>query len=207
MESNQELNGLLENVKNLFMRYGIKSVTMDDVARELGISKKTLYLHVSNKEDLVEKVLEHIHNTYHNSEGEICEMGQLNAIEVLMKVNDIVTRMMQDHNPSMQYDLKKYYPDIANKFFEARNKEIFYSIIDNIEHGKREGLYREGINGELIAKLYISRINTITDDDVFTIDELRAPDFFRTIMELHIRSLATPKGIKVLEKELERYNN
>lgn len=205
MDSNDDLNSILDKVKTMFMRYGIKSVTMDDVARELGISKKTLYQHVSNKDDLVEKVLLFIHGMYHDNTGDFCEYKNLNAIEVLMKVNDVVSKIMQDHNPSMQYDLKKYYPDIARRFFEMRNKEIYHAIIENINMGIRDGLYRKNINGEIIAKLYISRMNTITDDEVFTLDEIKSEGFFRLLMELHIRSLATPKGIEILEKELKRY--
>lgn len=202
-----ELNAILEKVKTMFMRYGIKSVTMDDVARELGMSKKTLYQYVSNKEDLVEKVLMYLHGMYHDKSGKFCEFGKLNAIEILMKVNVIVSKIMKDHNPSMQYDLKKYYPDIAKRFMDMRNKEIYESIILNIKQGINDGHYRKDLNDVLIAKLYISRISTITDDDVFTLDEIKAPDFFKTIMELHIRSLATPKGIEILENELIKYNN
>ncbi|MFB6317187.1 TetR/AcrR family transcriptional regulator [Saccharicrinis sp. FJH54] len=201
-----ELNIILDKVKDLFMRYGIKSVTMDDVSRELGISKKTLYQYVTNKEDLVEKVLQYLHNQM-DKQDELCDPTDKNAIEILMMVNDKVNYMMKNHNPSMQYDLKKYYPEIFRKFYEIQKEEIYKSIISNINKGKGEGLYRDKVNPVLVAKLYLSRVITITDREIFTEDEIRSPGFFLSIMELHIRSLATTKGLEVLEEKLKAYNN
>ncbi len=200
-----ELNQILERVTALFMRYGIKSMTMDDVARELGISKKTLYTYVSNKEELVEKVLEHIHDSHNKNMECAGNVKNLNAIEVLMVVNDMVNKMIQEHNPSTEYDLKKYYPELYKKFLTRRNEHIFSSILLNIQQGKDEGLYRTEINNELIAKLYVNRINTMTEDDTFTIEELKSSNLFLQVMEFHIRGLASPKGIEVLEKELMKY--
>jgi len=136
-----------------------------------------------------------------------CDTKDKNAIEILMVVSDKVSYMMKNHNPSMQYDLKKYYPDIFRKFHDDQKNEIFKSIIKNIEKGKEEGLYRSNVNPILVAKLYLSRVLSITDMDIFTEDEIRTPVFFQSIMELHIRSLATPKGLEVLEEKLKAYNN
>lgn len=200
----EELQDILDKVKDLFMRYGIKSVTMDDVSRELGISKKTLYQYVTNKEELVVKVLQYLHNQY---KKEDCDMEGLNAIDALMKVHDMVNKMMQDHNPSMQYDLKKYYPDIYRKFYKGQSDDIYEKIVDNIKKGIREGLYRSEIDPNLVAKLYISRVGSMMDSEVFTVDEIKTPGFFLVVMELHIRSLATPKGLLILEEKLKTYNN
>jgi TetR/AcrR family transcriptional regulator, cholesterol catabolism regulator len=178
---------------------------MDDVARELGISKKTLYTYVSNKEELVEKVLEHIHDSHNKNMVCANKVKGLNAIEVLMAVNDMVNKMIQEHNPSTEYDLKKYYPELYKKFLNHRNEHIFSSILQNIQQGKDEGLYRREINNELISKLYVNRINSMTGDDTFTIEELKSSNFFLQVMEFHIRGLATPKGIEILEKELMKY--
>lgn len=200
-----ELNQILERVTALFMRYGIKSMTMDDVARELGISKKTLYTYVSNKEELVEKVLEFLHESHHKNMECANKVKNLNAIEILMVVNDMVNKMIQEHNPSTEYDLKKYYPELYKKFLHRRNEHIFTSILQNIQQGKEEGLYRPEINNELIAKLYVNRINTMTEDDTFTLEEVKSSNFFLQVMEFHIRGLASPKGIEILEKELMKY--
>ncbi|MFC0876758.1 TetR/AcrR family transcriptional regulator [Saccharicrinis sp. FJH2] len=204
--SEEELNNILDKVKDLFMRYGIKSVTMDDVSRELGISKKTLYQYVSNKEDLVEKVLEYLHGQI-DKRDKMCDTRDKNAIEILMMVSDKVSYMMKNQNPSMQYDLKKYYPEIFRKFYEIQREEIYKSIISNINKGKIEQLYRDEVNPVLVAKLYLSRVVTIMDRDIFTEDEIRTPGFFLSIMELHIRSLATSRGLEVLEEKLKAYNN
>lgn len=202
----EELTLILDKVKDLFMRYGIKSVTMDDVARELGISKKTLYQYVANKEDLVEKVLQFVHEQIDKKDRN-CHYEEKNAIEILMLVNDKVSYMLKNQNPSMQFDLKKYYPEIFRRFYETQKDEIYKSITSNIEQGIAEGLYRKKINPNLVAKLYLTRVLSITDREIFTEDEIRTRGFFLALMELHIRSLATEKGIIVLEEKLKAYNN
>lgn len=206
---NEELKNLLVKVHCLYMKYGIKSVTMDDVARELGISKKTLYQYVSDKNELVKKVIE----------LEICEKGDffakmvspgLNAIEELLEVNRMVQRMLKDFNPATEYDLRKYYPELYANIVKIRRERIYNNILLNLKKGKEEGLYRAELNDELIAKLQLSRVEAAFDDKIFTQDELLSPKLFYEIFVYHIRGIANEKGINVLEsklKELDHNNN
>ena len=192
---------LLEKVNELYQKYGIKSVTMDDVSRELGISKKTLYQYVQNKEELVQQVI--IQKNLKNEERyKSVTSGELNAIESLIEVNKLVCSMMREHNPSIEYDLKKYYPEIYARLRKVSREKMYDGVLANLIQGKKEGLYREDLNEVIIAKLYVSRILNLSDDDIFTKEEMMHPDFGYNIMLYHIRGVANEKGLGILDKIL-----
>ena len=126
----------------LFVKYGIKSMTMDDIAREMGVSKKTLYQFVENKKDLVKKVMSlHIHN----QQDCICEMhsAEGNAIDKLMEIGAFVNQHMRSLHPSVIFDLKKYHPEAWGYLNKHKEEFIYTTIKSNLEEGMSEGLYRE----------------------------------------------------------------
>ena len=123
---NKELENILVKVGELYHKYGIKSVTMDDVARELGISKKTLYLHVENKNDLVSKVMDYFLD-YKDTEFLKILSKKQNAIEELLEVGIYIIKAFRDFNPSTEYDLKKYYPVVYSKLQNIRKERMYKS--------------------------------------------------------------------------------
>jgi TetR/AcrR family transcriptional regulator, cholesterol catabolism regulator len=196
-----ELENILERVSCLYRKYGIKSVTMDDVARELGISKKTLYIHFSDKDDLVMQVLNFESKKRAQEFKKIYER-KLNAIEELLEVNRYMNHMMRDHSTVIDYDLKKYYPEHYAKTQEMRREKMFESVINNMKKGKKEGLFRLDLNEEIIAKLHVSRIMCMTDNSYFSNAELASPQVFSEVIIYHIRGIANENGIKILEENL-----
>jgi len=200
-----ELEKILEKVSALYRKYGIKSVTMDDVAHQLGISKKTLYQHVSDKTELVEKVVEHT-RICNFSGMENMEGDSENAIEQLIEVSQRVNALMKDHSPSYEYDLRKYYPDIFGKLMSARRKLMYESMIKNIRQGKMEGIYREELDEEIISKLHLLRMENIQSSEIFKEEEMQSSKFFRELFVYHIHGLATLKGLEVLKKNMEKLN-
>lgn len=206
---NEELRNLLTKVRCLYMKYGIKSVTMDDVARELGISKKTLYQYVNDKNELVQKFVEMELNEKSKNFSKM-NNPELNAIEEVFEVHKSVQQMLKDYNPSTEYDLRKYYPELYAQIIKVRRERIYNNILSNLMKGKSEGLYRQELNTELIAKLQLSRVEAAFDDKIFTQDELLSPKLFLEMFIYHIRGIANQKGLVVLEqklKELENNNN
>jgi AcrR family transcriptional regulator len=206
---NEELKNLLTKVRCLYMKYGIKSVTMDDVARELGISKKTLYQYVNDKNELVQKVVEMEISEKAKDFSKLNCPG-LNAIEEVFEVHKSVLKMLKDYNPSTEYDLRKYYPELYAQVIKVRRERVYNNILSNLIKGKSEGLYRPELNEELIAKLQLSRVEAAFDDKIFTQDELLSPKLFLEMFIYHIRGIANEKGLKVLDqklKELENNNN
>jgi AcrR family transcriptional regulator len=196
-----ELENILERISCLYRKYGIKSVTMDDVARELGISKKTLYLHFSDKDDLVLQVLNYEGRNRATEFKKIYERN-LNAIEELLEVNRYMNHMMRDHSTVIDYDLKKYYPEHYTKTQEMRRAKMYESVINNMKKGKKEGLFRADLNEEIIAKLHVSRIMCMTENSYFSTTELSSPEVFSEVIIYHIRGIANENGIKILEENL-----
>jgi len=205
---NEELKSILLKVRELYMKYGIKSITMDDVARELSISKKTLYQYVSDKDELVGMFIE---NEIELRQEEICKCFQssLNAIEELFEISIFMNKMMREQNPATEYDLKKYYPIHFQKMVKTRRERMYNYILMNLNKGKEEGLYREDMNEEVIAKLYLSRSENIHFNELFTVEEFTSIKLFVELINYHVRGIATEKGIMVLDqklKELETNN-
>jgi AcrR family transcriptional regulator len=194
----EETKRILEKVHCLYARYGIKSVTMDDVAKELGISKKTLYHHVKDKSDLVEKVLDLEFSNRAGEMSKIREMG-LNAIEELFEVNRLINMMLKRVNPSMEHDLMKYFPDLYDKISKERKQRMFQSMIENIKKGKEEGLYRLELNEKIISKLYVTRFENAFHDDVQAISNFTSEEFISEVFIYHIRGIANKSGIQFLE--------
>ncbi|MBK8883899.1 MAG: TetR/AcrR family transcriptional regulator [Bacteroidales bacterium] len=206
---NEELKNILLKVRELYTKYGIKSITMDDVAGELGISKKTLYQYITDKDDLVGKFTD---NEIAMRQDEICKCFRenFNAIEELFEISIYMNKVMKDQNPATEHDLKKYYPHHYYRTVKIRRERIFNYILMNLKKGIEEGLYRTELNGEIIAKLYLSRLENIHLNDLFTVEEFTSAKLFSELLVYHVRGIATEKGIIVLEnkiKEMETTNN
>jgi TetR/AcrR family transcriptional regulator, cholesterol catabolism regulator len=200
---NEELQNILHKVRLLFMKYGIKSITMDDVAREIGISKKTLYQYVENKNDLLNKVLD-MEMEESECSMEKVDNSDINAIEALFIVLKFLNMITKEYSPSAIYDLKKYYPDLYSKMTFLRREKIYNRVIKNLNKGILEDFYRKDINEQLIAKIQVERMENAIDSDYLSIDELSAPEIFLEIFKYHIRGIATEKGLKELDKEIEK---
>jgi TetR/AcrR family transcriptional regulator, cholesterol catabolism regulator len=203
---NEELNNILLKVRELYTKYGIKSITMDDVAKELGMSKKTLYQYVTDKEDLVDKFVEY---EIGNRQKEIfrCFKAGYNAVEELFEISVFMNRVVRDQNPATEYDLKKYYPAQYQKIVKTRREGMYKYLMLNLQKGKKEGLYRKNMNEEVTTKLYMSRAENIHFNDIFTVAEFTSSQLFIELLTYHIRGIATEKGIFELEKKIQGLEN
>lgn len=199
---NDELKNILIKVRDLYTKYGIKSITMDDVANELGISKKTLYQYVVDKEDLVDKFIDH---EIIIRQEQICKCFKVgfNAIEELFEISIFMNKLMRNINTATEHDLKKYYPAQYEKTMKARREGIYNYILVNLKKGISEGLYRKDLNKEVIAKLYLWRAETAHFDNLFTIEEFTSLKLFVELLSYHVRGIATGKGITELEKKIK----
>lgn len=200
-----EENKILDRCERLFMRYGVKSVTMDDVSRELGISKKTLYQYFENKEDLVKKVTDN-HFYVQNKIVEDITSRSKNAIDEMFAISEFMNQFAKNIHPGLVFELKKYHPDSWAIFTKHRNTDIFNTIVANTERGKKEGLYRDEVNADFIARIYIAKVEMFIDAETFPPDKYPADKTHSLYMHYHIRSIASKKGIDYLEK-IKKQNN
>lgn len=201
----EEVIYILEKVRELFFKYGVRSISMDDIGRKLGISKKRLYELFKGKSNLVEKLLylerknfEIIFDT-HNFEG-------VNAIDILLTVSKELGGKFRDVSPSMTYDMKKYYPVIYQHHLEERIEFIFGKIKINLEKGINQGIYRDDLSIELVARLYMRRLMDLHDPEVFPADKFSFQTLFDVMFDNFIRGIAKPNGIEYYEKQKQKVN-
>lgn len=198
---NDKMEELIPKITELFLRYGVKSVTMDDIARELGISKKTLYLHFMDKKDVVMKSIEHTLKHQKCMMDQLSEQSFDNAIDVLMKVSQQLITTQNKVNQNVNYDLQKYYPEAWEKIRIFRQDHVFNSIKQNINRGIEEGVYRTDFNVDVICYLYVSHIeNSYTELIVKT--EIPFEELLKTLFMYHIRGIASAKGIEYIENKI-----
>jgi AcrR family transcriptional regulator len=194
---------IIMQVFELFMRYGIKSMSMDDIALQMGMSKKTLYQYFASKDDLVNAVLEK------HLEMDQCKVKSLissknNAIDDLMHIVTTVNDTLKQINPSIHYDLEKYHPQAWKKFGDYKRNFIQENIKQNILKGIKEELYRSDINVDIVAALYVSKADIVFDASVFPPDKYAFNQVYLEMMKQHIRGIATSKGLKYFEKKLKQ---
>lgn len=194
-----DLSKILARVDALFMRYGIKSVTMDDIARELGMSKKTLYQFVDNKADLLDKALD-MHLRQEQELIKEIQKNSKNAIDEMMEIAMHVHKHLRRMNPSAMYDIQKYYKDCWNKVQEHKMKYIYTVMKENLERGIEEKLYRENINPDVIARFYIAKTELIQDELIFPSREYDLAKIHDDYMVYHMHGVASKKGLKMLNK-------
>lgn len=196
----ENLKNLVEKVSELYMRYGIRSVTMDDVARHLGISKKTLYTHVKDKKELVELSVKQHLNYHLDAERKLKEQN-LNALDELLEVYRFAGEMLKNINPSYQYDLQKYYPYLCNRFNQFKRENLYLIIRRNLENGIREGVYRKEINVNIIAKMHAFRHFKSDELDQEDLELMMNKDAFKEIFLYHIHAILNDKGREILKQK------
>jgi AcrR family transcriptional regulator len=203
---NDEITNILQRVRSLYRKYGIKSVTMDDISRELGISKKTLYQYVQDKDELVRKVLDLDISSRNHHMIQSCR-EDLNAIEELAEIARCISYMLKEYSAVTEYDLRKYYPDLYIKLREVRREIILKFVQDNMIKGKKEGLYRQNLNVDILAKLSLSHIDGMFENEIITITEFLESRFFMEYLNYHLRGIVSEKGLQILEDQIQKLEN
>jgi len=190
---------IMAKASELFMKLGFKSITMDDIACEMCISKKTIYKYFCNKEVLIEESTEVIHKEVHDSIDAIVKRN-FNAIQENFEIRKMFKEMFNTADTSPMYQLKKHYPEIYNKLVNREVNECNIVFKQNIEKGIKEGLYRPTIPVDTYVKFYYTLIFEINGN---TISEKEAQHLELEALEYHTRAMATLAGIIELEKQLE----
>lgn len=198
MDDKQKL--ILEGAVKLFKQYGLRSVSMDDVSRSLGMSKKTLYQFVDNKDDLVTRAIDYV--IERNSQIDTSDES-LNAIDVLLDISRCISAETLEINPVVRYDLFKYFPAIYNAALNKRREHIYRDILANYKNGVKQGLYREDIDIDVVAKLYIKNLMEIHQADF-----INAPfsKILKVMFDSHIRSIINDKGLEYYEQKIKSHD-
>ncbi|WP_293896488.1 TetR/AcrR family transcriptional regulator [Flavobacterium sp.] len=193
---------IIKKATDMFLKLGFKSVTMDDIACEMCISKKTIYKYFSNKERLIEEGTEVIHQKIHALMEEVISQNH-NAIAENFQMREMFKQMFQSFDHSPAYQLKKHYPEIYDKMICNEIEDCSQMFRQNIEKGIVEGLYRKETDIEASVKFYYTLIFSINEN---TMMEKDAYELEAKALEYHTRAIATPKGILELQNQLNNLN-
>jgi len=190
---------ILQKAHELFMLYGIRSVSMDEIANHLGISKKTIYQYFPDKDALVESVINielNCSTRECESISSICE----NPIHELFLSLDNFHETISMMNPSLIYDLEKYHPKTYKKVNDHKFTFLYEIIKSNLERGVEEGLFREDINIPILTKFRLASVFLIFNQEIFPQAKYQLSDILNEITDNFLFGITTPKGQKLITK-------
>lgn len=190
---------ILTNAAELFLNYGFKSITMDDISNHLGISKKTIYQHFENKTTLVEAVTLFTFENISCGIEDICALKK-NPIEEIFDIKQFVMEHLKDEKSSPQYQLQKYYPKIFRTLKKKQFEVMQDCVQENLNRGIEIGLYRSNINIEFISRIYFHSITILKDNELFPLNHFSMNTLMDNYLEYHIRGICTEKGLLTLNK-------
>ena len=196
---------IIDKASEMFLSLGFKSVTMDDIANELGISKKTIYVHFPNKSKLVEGTAMHVFNKISHGIDCICAIKK-NPIEEIFDIKNFVRDHLKDEKSSPQYQLQKYYPKVSKTLKKKQYEVMNECVKDNLTRGIALGLYRDNLNLEFIARLYFNNMVCLKDQDMFPLKDLSMNELMDNFLEYHLRGICTIKGQEKLNKIIQNIN-
>lgn len=194
-----------EKAHELFMRYGFRAITMDEIAARMGVSKKTIYQYYEDKDALVNAVIQDEINDDKKECGNYFGSGK-NALEEIIMTFTMLEEIFSNLNPVVLYELEKFYPAAFKKMEEHKNVFIRQIIKSNMQRGIQEELYRPDINTEVLASIRIQNIFLVFDQQVFPKEKFNLLDTSRELLTHFIYGIVTPKGYKLFSKYLEQYN-
>ncbi|MCX6183297.1 MAG: TetR/AcrR family transcriptional regulator [Bacteroidetes bacterium] len=193
---------LYRRTTEVYMKNGIKNITMDDMAKELKVSKKTLYKYVKDRPELAAKSMEW-KLAYDKKFVNDILAKNLNAIEELCEISNFYCANLMQMHPSLHFDLEKYYRHAWEQFIEYRNSFLYNTMLSNVNKGIRDGLYRADFDIEVIVTLYIMKVDMVFDPRVFPISKFKFAEVYIEMVKYHLSGIASEKGLKEMHRLLE----
>ena len=197
---NKEFKGIIAKIRSQEYPRGLGNMKIEQIAKRAGISEELIYKYVEDEKDLVRQVLKFERESFkrifdvHNFDG-------VNAIDILLTVSKEIATKFKDMSPNITYDLEGKYPDVYKRHFKSRMDFIFGKIKINLQKGISQGIYRDDLSIELIARLYLSRLIDLHNPDFFPPDEFNFDTLFEAMFETHIRSIANEEGLRYWERK------
>lgn len=190
---------IIQGAQELFFRQGTKSVTMDDIANHLGMSKKTIYASFSDKDAIVNALMQEKILQDKNEISRICCPGK-NMIEQVFGIMKHLTEMFSKLNPVIFYDLQKYHPD-SWKLFKAFKEEFMLSVVEqNIEDGKKQGYVRPDVNTRIVARMRIEQVEMAFNPEIFPPSKYSILEIQLALLEHFLYGICTLKGHRLINK-------
>jgi AcrR family transcriptional regulator len=190
---------IIKVADEMFTNYGLKSVTMDDIAKKMGISKKTIYQFYKDKDELVELIVRQ------KLDEQWCEMEEIgkqypNPIEEVLRMSEYIRKQMTTIHPSVIYDMQKYFPRCYAMYNEHIERCFKDSFSKNIENGINLGVYRSNINPEILSILRIKQIEMAFNPEYFPPQKHKLQDIQYEFIIHFLYGICTIKGHEQIDK-------
>ncbi|GAB4399343.1 MAG: TetR/AcrR family transcriptional regulator [Microscillaceae bacterium] len=195
---------ILDQAREHFRRYGIRSVSMDDIAKELGMSKKTIYQHFKDKDDLVCQFIARQMEMEYQDLKALAENAQ-DAIDAVLKMSGYFKELYSNVNPALIYDLEKYHPNARQ--VEKHYEETFFRqmMVENLRKGMADGFYRAEIDPEFVSIMWMRMMEWVCDPDAFPPQQYDIWDTHLRLVEMIIRGIVTLRGFQILEEHQHHF--
>jgi len=190
---------LIQQVSEVYLKKGIKAITMDDMAKELHVSKKTLYKYVENKIELVQKAVQ-IYVLDEQKSVEEIQSRDLNPIQETQEIVTFVIQTLAKVNPLVHYDLQKYFPKAWNTINNYFNGFVYESILLNLNKGQEIGIYRTDFSAEIVAKIFITKLDLVFDAELFPPSKFTFVQVYLDFIQHHLHGIVSEKGRTILNK-------
>ena len=190
---------ILTATHELFMKYGIRSISMDDIAKHLAISKKTIYQAYKDKDELVHELMKEKLKEDEKDFKEL-EKESANVIEEFFNIMKHMGKVISQVNPSVFYDLQKHHPKTWNLFKEFKENCILKMVEEALMRGTKEGLIRQDINVKILSRLRMEQIEMGFNASVFPPDKFRILDVQLSMIDHFLHGVCTLKGHKLINK-------
>ena len=201
---------LLKGADDLFMKYGVRSVSMDDIARYLGISKKTIYQYFEDKDDVVASVMK-AHLERERRRFDKIASESKNSIEEMVKLSFCLKESMRNINPSLLFDMQKYHQRAWNEWLSFKQNSVRQSIVRNLKQGMEEGYFRAEVNIDILVTMRLEQVQMGFDHTIFPRDQYSLAEVQAQLFDHFIHGLFTEKGrklyLKYKEKNVEELSN
>lgn len=197
---------IIEQAKNLFLKLGIRSVSMDDICSHLAISKKTLYQHVADKDELVDMVLQGQISGMQTETMECCLQSE-NAIQEVIKTMEMLVKHFTSMNPVVLFDLQKFHLSAFNKFKDHKYQFTLEMISNNLKRGITEGLYRADINVDILSRFRLESLEIAFNVEVYPTNRYNLVEVSIAIIENFLYGVATEKGFALIEQYKNKAKN
>ncbi len=187
---------ILKTSLELFFKYGIKHVTMDDIAKELGMSKKTIYQFYKGKDDLVNQLCGIELKEQENQFDEMNKTAK-DPIHEIMLISDKMRLMMQNINPMFFLDLQKFYPAAFQRFQSFKENCAYRNILINIKRGIEQGVYRSDLDAEFVSRLRLAQIDMLMFGNYFSYEKISFAATHALVLDMFVFGICTVKGHKL----------
>lgn len=196
---------ILQQSLQLFSQFGIRNVSMDDIAKVTGLSKKTIYQYIRDKDELIYKTFEFELENGCNATTDIITNYD-NALETLIKITEWHANRVKSTNPVAILEIQKYHPDVWALMIKNNQEHVIPNILRIITKGVEQGYFRENMNTQIVARLHVEKIRIMFDPNIFPYTKYNLSEVYHTIQDLFIRSIVTNKGLKYYEKIIQKSN-